>query len=86
MVTAVSNLTVADRPNYAVGTHRVLVHNQEGCRGVTESVSSYDPFLVAGPNPNNLRMNLVDSPTTGVGVYIKPHIGRTKVGSTGGKN
>ena len=27
----VSNLTVADRPNYAVGGHRVLVHNTAGC-------------------------------------------------------
>jgi hypothetical protein len=41
---------------------------------------------VPGPNPNNLtarRVDPVEGPTTGgEGVYIKPHDGKTKVGST----
>jgi hypothetical protein len=44
---------------------------------------NYDPNLVPGPNPNGLRAYPVDTPSDGVGVYLKPHDGKTKVGSTG---
>jgi hypothetical protein len=38
---------------------------------------------VGGPNPNGLRMRVVDGPTRGEGgVYLKPLEGRTKIGST----
>src|SRR5262245_5835403 len=39
---------------------------------------------VGGPNPNGLRMRVVDTPTVGEGgVYLKPQGGKTKTGSTG---
>ncbi|MBX9624136.1 MAG: AbrB/MazE/SpoVT family DNA-binding domain-containing protein [Gemmataceae bacterium] len=75
--TAVCNLTVGGLHTFAVGTAQALVHNTSG-------TLPYDPLQVPGPNPNNLRMRVVAEPTDGQGVYLKPHQGKTKVGSTGG--
>ena len=51
----------------------------EGQKAVPNQV---DP-AVPGPNPNGLRQRVVESPTAGEGgVYLKPHQGKTKIGST----
>ena len=51
-------------------------------RSASHSVQ-YDAGRVPGPNPNNLRQRAVTTPTAGGGgVYLKPQVGRTKIGST----
>jgi len=47
-----------------------------------ENKALYDPNVVAGPNPNQLRQRAVSKPTAKEGgVYLKPMEGKTKIGS-----
>ena len=80
----VYGLEVAGEHVYQITNAGLLVHNASV--GKASRVGDYDPFMVPGPNPNNLRMKIVDpvaGPGKGVGVYIKPHFGKTKVGMVG---
>jgi hypothetical protein len=46
---------------------------------------SFPTGKLPGPNPNNLvSVKVSGNPTTGVGVYVKKHFGKIKVGSAGG--
>ena len=80
----VYGLEVAGEHVYQITNAGLPVHNARV--GKASRVGDYDPFMVPGPNPNNLRMKIVDpvaGPGKGVGVYIKPHFGKTKVGMVG---
>ncbi|MBX9681170.1 MAG: HINT domain-containing protein [Gemmataceae bacterium] len=73
----VYNLRVAEWHTYFVGDSGWLF-----CIWAHNDYLTEEGVLVGGPNPNKLRQRVVSTPTAGEGgVYLKPHDGKTKVGS-----